>query len=87
MERKTDLKELPRPHKLSQGAPVESVKSRVKIGKTCLPLVGFPCLSKVLKEGQPPQRHYLPTIVKEVSPQQVKKEGFSHADMLLCSPL
>ena len=44
----TNLKELPRLHKLSQGASVESVEGGVKIGKTCLPLIGPPSLSKVL---------------------------------------
>ena len=53
-EKRTNLKELPRPHKLPQGAPAKSVKGRVKIGKTCLPPVGPLCLYKVLKEGQPP---------------------------------
>ena len=42
------------PHKLLQGAPAKSVEDRVKIGKTCLPVVSLPCLYKVLKEGQPP---------------------------------
>ena len=82
-----NLKELLMPHKLPQGAPTESVEGGVKIGKTCLPLVGPPCLSKVLKDGQSPQRHHLPTIDKEVSPQQVKKESPSHTDTLLSSPL
>ena len=44
----TNLKELPRLHKLSQGASAESVKGGVKIGKTRLPLIGPPSLSKVL---------------------------------------
>ena len=47
--KRTNLKELPRPHKLPQGAMAKSVKGGVKIGKTCLPPVGPPCLSKVLK--------------------------------------
>ena len=67
-EKRTNLKEFPRPHKMPQRAPAESVKARVKLSKTCLPLVGPLCHSKVLKEGQPPQRHYLPTIGKEVGP-------------------
>ena len=54
IEEKTNLKELPRPHKLPQGAPAKNVEGRVKIGKTCLPPVGPLCLYKVLKEGQPP---------------------------------
>ena len=52
-----------------------------------LPPVDPLCLSKVLKEGQPPQRHHLPTIGKELSPQQMKKESPTNTDMLLCSPL
>jgi len=52
--KRTNLKELPRPHKLPQGALAKSIKGRVKIGQTCLPLVGPPCICKVLKEGQPP---------------------------------
>ena len=63
-EKITNLKELPRPYKLSQGASAERIKSGVEIGKTYLPPVGPLCLSKVLKEGQPPQRHRLPTIGK-----------------------
>jgi len=51
--KRTNFKELPRPHKLLQGAPAKSVKDRVKIGKTCLPLVSPPCLYKVLKEDLP----------------------------------
>ena len=42
-EKKTNLKELPRPHKLVQG--------RVQVGKTCMPLVGLLSLPKVRKEG------------------------------------
>ena len=42
------------PYKLPQDALAMSVEGKVKIGKTCLPPVGPPCLSKVLKEGQPP---------------------------------
>jgi len=53
-EKRTNLKELPRPHKVPQGALAKSVKVRVKIGKTCLSLVGLLCICKVLKEGQPP---------------------------------
>ena len=49
--KRTNLKELPRLHKLLQGEPVESVDGGEKIGKICLPLVGPPCLSKVLKKG------------------------------------
>ena len=45
------FKELPRPHKLPQSAPAESVEGEVKISKTCLPLVGSPCLPKILEEG------------------------------------
>ena len=67
-EKITNLKELPRPYKQSQGAPSESIKSGVEIGKICLPLVSPPCLSKVLEEVKPPQRHHLPTIGKEVGP-------------------
>ena len=52
--KKTNLKELPRPHKLPQGALTKSVEGRVKIDKTCLPPVGPPCICKVSKEGQPP---------------------------------
>ena len=50
-ERRTNLKELPRPYKLLQNALAESVEGGVKISKTCLPLVGPSCLSKVLEEG------------------------------------
>ena len=50
-EKRIDLKELPKPHMLPQSAPVESVEGGVKIGKTCLPRVGPPCLPKVLEEG------------------------------------
>ena len=50
-EKITNLKELPRSHKLLQGDLAESIKSGVEIGKTCLPSVGPPYLSKVLKEG------------------------------------
>ena len=64
---RTNLKVLRRPYKLLQGTPVESVEGGVKIGGTCLLPVGFPCLSKVLKEGQPPQVYHLPTIGEEVS--------------------
>ena len=85
--KRTNLKELPRPHKLPQGPPIKRVEGGVKIGKTCLPLVGPSCLSKVLEMGQPPQGHHLPTIGKEVSPQQVKKEGPNHLDALLHGPL
>ena len=67
-EKITNLKELLRPHQLLQGAPVKSIKSGIEIGKTCLSPIGLPCLSKFLKEGQPPQRHHLPTIGKEISP-------------------
>ena len=86
-EKRTNLEELPRPHKLPQSAPVKSVEGGVKINKTCLPPIGLPCLSKVLKEDQPPQRHRLATIDKEVSPQQVKQESPSHMDTLFCGPL
>ena len=50
-EKRMDLKELPRPHKLPQSALAESVKGGVRISRTCLPLVGPPCLAKVLEEG------------------------------------
>ena len=43
--KRTNLKELLRLHKLLQGAPAESVDGGEKIGKTCLPPVGSPCLS------------------------------------------
>ena len=49
--KRSNLKELPRPHKLPQSAPVKSVVGGVKISKTCLPLVGPPYLSKVLEES------------------------------------
>ena len=52
--KRTNLKKLPRPHKMPQGAPTKSVEDRVKIGKTCLPPVGPLCICKVLKKGQPP---------------------------------
>ena len=86
-EKITNLKELPRPHKRSQGALAKSIKSGVEIGKTCLPTIGPPCLSKVLREGQPPQRHHFPTIGKEISPQQMEKESPSHTDTLFHGPL
>ena len=69
--KRTNLKKLPRSHKLPQGASTENVKGGVKIGEACLPLIGPQCISKVLENGQPPQRHRLPTIGKEVSSQQV----------------
>jgi len=69
--KRTNLKKLPRPYKLPQDTPAESVEGGVKIGQTCLPPVGPLCLSKVLKDGQPPQGHHLPTIGKEVSSQQM----------------
>ena len=50
-ERRTDLKELPRPHKLPQSAPTESVEGGEKISKTCLPLVGLLRLPKILEGG------------------------------------
>ena len=62
--KRTNLKKLPRPHKLPQGASTESVEGGVKIGETCLPPIGRLCISKVLEKGQPPQRHRLPTISK-----------------------
>ena len=34
---RTNLKELPRPHKLPQGTPIESVKYGVEIGETYRP--------------------------------------------------
>ena len=85
--KRTNLKDLPRAHKLPQSAPTESVKGGVKIGKICLPLVGPLCLSKDLKKGQPPQKHRFPTIGKEVSSQQMRKEDPSHLDALLHNPL
>ena len=51
------------------------------------PPVGLLCLFKVLKKGQTPQGYHFPTIGEEVSSQQVQKEGPSHMDILLCSPL
>ena len=51
---RTNLKELPRPYKLPQSAPAESVKGGVKIRKTCLPLVSLPCFPKISEEGEPP---------------------------------
>ena len=86
MEKKTDIKELPRLHKLLQGASTKSVEGGIKVRKICLPPISPPCLSKDLNEGQPPPGHCLPTIGKKVSP-RVKKESPSHADMLLSSPL
>ena len=50
-EKRTDLKKLPRPHKLLQSASTESVEGGVKISKTCLPPVDLSCLPKVLEEG------------------------------------
>ena len=50
-EKRMNLKELPRPHKLLQSALAESVKGGVKISRTCLLLVGPLCLPKVLEEG------------------------------------
>ena len=52
--KRTNIKELPRPHKLLQGALATTIKDRVEIGKICLPLVGPPCIYKIFKEGQPP---------------------------------
>ena len=34
---RTNLKELPRPHKLPQGTPAKSVECGVEIGETCRP--------------------------------------------------
>ena len=50
-EKRTNLKELPRPHKLPQSALAESVEGGVKISKTCLLPVDPPCLPKILEEG------------------------------------
>jgi len=50
-EKRTDLKELPRPHKLPQGALAENVEGGVKISKTCLPSVDPLCLPVVLEKG------------------------------------
>ena len=50
-EKRTNLKELPRPHKLPQGASVDSVEVGVKISKTCLPPVGPLCLPTILEKG------------------------------------
>jgi len=86
-EKRTNLKKLPRRHKLPQGTPTESVKGGVKISKTCLPPIDPLCLSKVLEKGWPPQRHRLHTIGKEVGPQQVEKESPNYTDAFLCSPL
>ena len=47
----TNLKKLPSPHKLLQGAPAKSVEGGVKISKTCLPPVCPLCLPKILEEG------------------------------------
>ena len=43
MEKKNNLKELPRPHKMPQHAPAKSVEGGEKVGKTCLRLVGPLC--------------------------------------------
>ena len=48
--KRTNL-DVPRPHKLPQGALAKSDEASVKIGKTCLPLVGLPCICKVFKKG------------------------------------
>ena len=50
-EKRINLKELPRPHKLPQSAPTKSVEGGVKISKTCLPSVIPLCLPKMLEEG------------------------------------
>ena len=50
-EKRINLKELPRPHKLPQSALAECVEGGVKISKTCLLPVGPPCLPKILEEG------------------------------------
>ena len=50
-EKRTNLKELPRPHKPPQSALAESVEGGVKMSKTCLLPVGPPCLPKILEEG------------------------------------
>ena len=49
-EKKTNLKEIPRPHKLAQSPPAEHVQGRVQVGKAHLPVVGFLSLRKVLEE-------------------------------------
>ena len=51
--KRNDLKELLRPYKLSQGVPTKGVKGGENIGETCLPTVGPPCNSKVLKKEPP----------------------------------
>ena len=50
-KKRTGLKEFPRPHKLPQSAPAESVEGEVKISQTCLPPIGPPCHPKILEEG------------------------------------
>ena len=50
-EKRTNLKELPRPHKLPQSVPTESVEGGVEISKTYLPSVSPPCLPKIPEEG------------------------------------
>ena len=50
-EKRTKLKELPRPHKLPQSVPTESVEGGVEISKTYLPSVSPPCLPKIPEEG------------------------------------
>lgn len=66
-EEGTNLKEHLGPHKLMQSPPAESVKAS-QIGETHLPPVGLPGPLKVMKKGQPPQRHYLPPIRKDKPP-------------------
>ena len=67
-EKRTNLKELPRPHKLVQSPLTERVQGRVQVGKTRLPPVGLSSLTKVMEERKPPQRYRLPSIGKKICP-------------------
>jgi len=50
-EKRTNLKELSRPHKLAQSSLTKRVQGRVQVGKARLPLVCLPCPLEVMKEG------------------------------------
>ena len=50
-------------------------------------LISPPCLSKILKKGQPPQRNCLPTILQRGKPSIGEEGKPSHTGTLLHSPL
>ena len=70
-----------------QSPSAERVQGRVKVGQACLPIVHSPNPLKVPKKGHPSQGHRLPTISKQVRPQQVQRKDPSHQGTLLNHPL